>query len=109
MKHFNCHDLIGKPTRVTDSGCSQIDVFLTNISNDFCESMADPCACSDHHFIFSDYYARGIKAANGPKVVSFQNYHKLDVDLLSDMLSDGDSWNAVFLFQMLMIVFYALP
>jgi len=99
MKHFNCHELIGKPTRVTDSGCSQTDVFLTNIPNGFCESITVPCACSDHHIIFIDYYARGIKAANDPKIVSFRNYRKLDVNLLSDMLSDGDTWNAVFSFS----------
>ena len=42
MKHFNCCELIGKPTRVTVSGCSQIDVMLTNAFDDFCESMTVP-------------------------------------------------------------------
>ena len=63
----------------------------------------------DHRLIFSHYYARGIKSANVPKVVTFQSFHKLDVNLLSDILSDDSSWNDVFSFQMLMIASCALP
>ena len=39
MKHFNFHELVGKPTRVIASGCSQIDVILTNVFDDFRESV----------------------------------------------------------------------
>ena len=45
MKHFNFHELVRKPTRVTASGY-YIDVILTNVFDDFRESVANPCACS---------------------------------------------------------------
>ena len=40
----------------------------------------------------------GVKTGSVPKVVLFQNYRKLDVDLLSDILSDGITWNDIFSF-----------
>ena len=97
--NFNFHELVGRPTRVTASGCPQMDVILTNVFDDFRESVAVPCACSDHHLIFSHYYARGIKSANAPKVVTFRSFRKLDVSLLSNILSDDSSWNDVFSFS----------
>ena len=71
MKHFNFRELVGKPTRITSSGCSQIDILMTNVFKDFCDSKAIPCSCSDHHLIYSHYYARGINSINIPDVVTF--------------------------------------
>ena len=51
---------------------------LTNV--DFHDSAVVPYSCTDHHLILSQL---------------FQNYCKLNVDLLSDILSDDISWKDV--------------
>ena len=71
MKHLNLCELVGQPTGVTGSSCSQIDVTLTNDPDDFHHSAIVPCSCSDHHRILSHYYARNIKNGSVPKVVLF--------------------------------------
>ena len=96
MKHFNFRELVGRPTRITSSSCSQLDILMTNVFEDFCDSEVIPCSCSDHHLIYSHYYARGIKLINTPNVVTFRSYRRLDIDLLSRMLSDNSSWSDVF-------------
>ena len=85
-KHLNLQELDGQPTKVTDSSHSQIDVMLTNVPEDFCDSAVISCRCSDHYLILSYYYVRAMKTGSVPKVATFQNYCKLDVNLLSDIL-----------------------
>ena len=96
MKHLNLTELVGQPTGVTGSSSSQIDVILTNVTDDFRDSTVVPCSCTDHYLTLSHYYARGVKTGAVPKVVLFRNYLKLDMDLLSDILSDDITWNDVF-------------
>ena len=98
LKHLSLTELIGQPTRVTGSIHSQIDVILTNAPDDFHDSTAVPCSCTDHYLTLSHYYASGLKTGSVPKVVFFRNYRKLDVDSLSDILSDDITWNDVFFF-----------
>ena len=66
MKHINLTELVGQPTRVTSSSSSQIDIILSNVPDDFCDSTVVPCSCTDHYIILSHYYARGLKTGGVP-------------------------------------------
>ena len=72
MKHLSLTELIGQPTRVTGSIHSQIDVILTNAPDDFHDSTAVPCSCTDHYLTLSHYYASGLKTGSYLRLYFFE-------------------------------------
>ena len=43
-KYLNLHELVGQPTRVTESSHS---LMLTNVPDDLCDPGVVPCSCTD--------------------------------------------------------------
>ena len=73
MRQFQLVDLVCKPTRVTMSSSSQIDVLLTTDVQCFESTEVFPFSGSDHHIIISHFYASGICVDPQPHrfVISF--------------------------------------
>ena len=99
MNDFVLSDLFQGPTRVTESSCSHLDVFLTNNSCSFGDVSAVPCGFSDHHVVFGNYYCRRTHGCIGHKVIHARCYSKLDPLLLQDMLSEDSVWCDVLSFD----------
>ena len=99
MNNFVLSDLFQGPTRIAESSCSHLDVFLTNTSCSFGDVSAVPCGFSDHHVVFGDYYCRRTHSCIGHKVINARCYGKLDPLLLQDMLSEDSVWCDVLSFD----------
>ena len=90
------------PTRITQSTCSHLDVFLTNSSCSFEDVSALPVGFSDHHTVMGTYLTR--RSHNGGldsvhQIIYARCYRgKLDLSVLQDLLTD-DVWNDVLSFD----------
>ena len=82
MTDFNLSDLFHGPTRITESSCSHLDVFLSNTPCSFRDVTAVPCHFSDHHVVLGDYYCRKLHNHIGHKIIQARCYSKLDPLLL---------------------------
>ena len=100
MSEFKLHDMFSGPTRITESSCSHLDVFLTGTSYSFSNVTGFPCSFSDHHLVLGDYFGRRSRHAllYDHKVIYTRCYRKLDPTVLEDLLVD-DVWSSVLSFD----------
>ena len=74
MKQFKLVGLVGEPTRVAINTSLQIDVLLTTGIQCF---GVFPLSGSDHHNIFSHFYARGVCVDPQPILLLLQKFSKI--------------------------------
>ena len=76
---------------------SNLDLFLTNISSCFSDTLAIPFSGSDHHLIKTRYHARGCSVAASHRYISIHSIGEISPQI-SDALNDLD-WESFVFFE----------
>ncbi len=83
------------PTRITENSISTIDLFATNNSSCFRDTVSCPFSGSDHNIISTSFVARGIKMMRPPRYIKIRKYQNITDDIISKAVECADVWDEV--------------
>ena len=72
------YQLISKPTRLTSTSSTIIDLIFTNVHGKHNSTGVIPISLSDHYLIFTSITLRKPKSV--PKIVKFRDFSNLDLN-----------------------------